>query len=161
LENKKEFLTPTQALIRLQKYCAYQDRCHSEVRTKLMEVGVYGDDLENIIVELIRENFLNEERFARSYARGKFRIKKWGRVRIKMELRKRKISAYCIKKAMAELEDYDYDEALVTLLEKKNRTIREKDIWKRRNKLGRHAIRHGFEAGLVWHTVKQLWPIAY
>lgn len=151
-------LTKTQALIRLQKYCVYQDRCHSEVRSKLMEVGVYGDDLENVMAELISENFLNEERFARSYARGKFRIKKWGRIRIQQELRRRKISAYCIKKAMVELEDYDYDQQLVDLLEKKNRTLREPDLWKRRGKLANHAVRKGFETGLVWETIKRLWP---
>lgn len=152
-------LTKTQALIRLQKYCVYQDRCHSEVRSKLIELGIYGDDLENIIVELISENFLNEERFARSYARGKFKIKKWGRIRIQQELRRRKISAYCIKKAMVELEDYDYDQQLVDLLEKKNRTLREPDLWKRRAKLVDHAMRKGFETGLAWETVKRLWPL--
>jgi len=123
-----------------------------------MEVGVYGDDLENVMAELISENFLNEERFARSYARGKFRIKKWGRIRIQQELRRRKISAYCIKKAMVELEDYDYDQQLVDLLEKKNRTLREPDLWKRRGKLANHAVRKGFETGLVWETIKRLWP---
>lgn len=152
-------LTQTQALIRLQKYCAYQDRCHSEVRSKIMELGVFGEDLENIIVLLIGDNFLNEERFARSYARGKFRIKKWGRVRIRQELRRRKISPYCIKKAMLELEEFDYDQKLVDLLEKKDRTLRESDMWKRRGKLAQHAIRKGFETGLVWETVKRLWPI--
>ena len=155
----KESLTQTQALIRLQKYCAYQDRCHSEVRAKIMELGVFGDDLENIIVLLIADNFLNEERFARSYARGKFRIKKWGRVRIRQELRRRKISSYCIKKAMAELEEFDYDQKLAEILEKKNRTLRENDLWKRRGKLVQHAIRKGYETGLAWETVKRLWPL--
>lgn len=157
-EKRKISLTKSQALLRLMKYCAYQDRCHSEVRTKLIELGVYGDDLEEIIAELISENFLNEERFARSYARGKFRIKKWGRIRIKRELRKRKISPYCIKKAMEELEDYNYDEKLEEVLEKKNRLLKEPNLWKRRAKLAEHAITKGFETALVWETIKRLFP---
>ena len=96
----EKWVSKEEALAKIQRYCAYQDRCHQEVRTRLLDMGVYADWLEEIIVQLIEENFLNEERFARSFARGKFRIKQWGRNRIRQELKKRNISAYCIRMAM-------------------------------------------------------------
>lgn len=153
---KKKYISYDAALDRMQKYCAYQDRCHKEVRSKLFEIGMYGDDLENIIVELIEEKFLDEQRFAMAYARGKFRYKKWGRIRIKRELKMRQISAYCLKKAMEEITDEDYMETLETLLEKKNRVLRENNIWKRRKKLADYVISKGYESYLVWEAVKRL-----
>lgn len=140
----------------MQKYCAYQDRCHKEVRSKLFEIGMYGDDLENIIVKLIEEKFLDEQRFATAYAGGKFRLKKWGRIRIQRELKMRQISAYCLKKAMDEITDEDYMETLDALLEKKNRVLRENNIWKRRKKLADYVISKGYESYLVWEAVKRL-----
>ena len=118
-EPKKKYHTREQALQKLQRYCAYQDRCHAEVRTKLLSLGIYGDDLEEIIVELIGENYLNEERFARSYARGKFRFKCWGRIRITQELKSRRISDYLIRKALEEIDETEYRQALYDLLDKK------------------------------------------
>jgi len=141
------------ALRKLQKYCAYQDRCHQEVRSKLLDLKIYGDDLEDIIVQLIEENFLNEERFARSYARGKFRIKNWGRTRILQELKRRKISAYCIKKAMEEIEEEDYEQTLLKLLEKKRKQLKEKKPFILKGKLAKYLIGKGYESGLVWTLV--------
>lgn len=153
---EKKYYSYDDALDRLQRYCAYQDRCHKEVRSKLLEIGIYGDDLENIIVDLIEDNFLDEQRFATAYARGKFRYKKWGRIRIQRELKMRQISAYCLKKAMEEISDEDYMETLENLLEKKNRVLREKNIWKRRKKLADYVISKGYESYLVWEAVKRL-----
>lgn len=155
-ETTKKYLSKADALKKLAKYCAYQERCHQEVRNKLKELGIYGDDLEEIIVELITENFLNEERFARAYARGKFRFKNWGRIRIKRELKLRNISEYCIRKAMEELEEFDYEQALKDFLLRKNDFLKEKNLFKRRKKLADYAIRRGFETSLVWDTLKQL-----
>lgn len=153
----KSFLTEKEkALRRLQKYCAYQDRCHQEVRTKLLELKIYGEDLEDIIVELIAENFLNEERFARSYARGKFRIKKWGRTRIQQELKKRNISAYCIKKAMEEIEEEDYLTILQELIEKKLQQSKETNPFQQKAKLAKHLINKGYESALVWSELNRL-----
>ncbi|RMG87637.1 MAG: RecX family transcriptional regulator [Bacteroidetes bacterium] len=146
------------ALRRLQKYCAYQDRCHREVRSKLLELGIYGDDLEDIIVELIREDFLNEERFARSFARGKFRFKKWGRIRIVRELKLRDISAYCLKKALDEIDEAEYRRELTKLIDKKAGYVRVKDVFKKRKKLADFAIGKGFEPALVWEAVKEVVP---
>ena len=155
-QHKKKYITREEALKKLQRYCAYQDRCHQEVRSKLLDLGIYHDDLEEIIVELIQDNFLNEERYARSFARGKFRIKSWGRNRITQELKKRKVSAYCIKKAMEEIEETDYLEKLETLLLKRSAQIKEPDPWKKRTKLAQFAIRKGFESQLVFDTIKAL-----
>ncbi|MFT4759436.1 MAG: regulatory protein [Saprospiraceae bacterium] len=119
-------------------------------------MGMYGDDLENIIVKLIEEKFLDEQRFATAYAGGKFRLKKWGRIRIQRELKMRQISAYCLKKAMDEITDEDYMETLDALLEKKNRVLRENNIWKRRKKLADYVISKGYESYLVWEAVKRL-----
>lgn len=142
------------ALQKLMRYCVYQERCHQEVRSKLLDLGVYGDDLEEIIAELITENFLNEERFAVAYAGGKFRVKKWGKIRIRMELKKRKISDYCIKKAMQEIDEEGYIEGLYKVIEKKIPTEKEMNVFKLKGRLAKHAMRKGYESHLVWQVLK-------
>jgi regulatory protein len=91
-------VTKTMAIGRMQRYCAYQERCHSEVRSKLLEIGMRGTELEEVIAMLIQEGFLNEERFARLYARSKFRQVQWGRVKIELALKQKQVSDYCIRK---------------------------------------------------------------
>ena len=91
-------------LDQMRRYCVTQDRCHSEVRTKLLKKHVYGDDLEEILSQLVSEDFLNEERFARSYARGKFRMNKWGKFKIRMMLKQKQVSDYCIRKGLEDTE---------------------------------------------------------
>lgn len=152
---KSKYVSKEEGLAKLQRYCAYQDRCHQEVRNKLLDLGIYGDDLEDIIVELISENFLNEERFARSYARGKFRIKRWGRVRIRQELKKRRISAYCIKKGMEELEEEDYEGTLRQLIEKRQEREKETNAYKKKVKIAQYFIRKGYESFLVWGILNE------
>ena len=111
-------MTKSEALQKLKKYCAYQERSHSEVRTKLLSLGVYGDTLEEVILELVQEDYLNEERFARAYARGKHRIKKWGRNKITQGLKMKRVSDYCIKQAMTEIDQELYVLALQEVLTK-------------------------------------------
>ncbi len=154
----RKYISTEQALAKLQRYCVYQDRCHKEVRSKLLDLGIYGEDLEFVIVELIKDNFLNEERYACSFARGKHRIKKWGRVKIRQELWKRNISDYCMKKAMQEIEEEDYLETLEQLLTKKAALLREKDIFKKRTKLANYAIQKGYESQLIWESIKKVLP---
>lgn len=156
MRKKSQNLNKEQALSKMQKYCAYQDRCHYEVRSKLLALEVYGDELEEIMASLIVDKFLDEERFARSYARGKFNIKFWGRMRIKRELKMRKISDYCIRKAMEEIDDDLYIEKLQMLLQKKNNLLRDEDRFKRIKKLSEHAIRRGFEMDLVWEQINAM-----
>jgi regulatory protein len=155
-EPKKKYHTRDQALQKLQRYCAYQDRCHAEVRTKLISLGIYGDELEEIIVELINENYLNEERFARSYARGKFRFKCWGRIRITQELKSRRISDYLIRKALEEIEEAEYRQALHDFLERKLELIHADNEYEKKQKLAAYAQRRGFESELIWETVGAL-----
>ncbi|MEM6319515.1 MAG: regulatory protein RecX [Bacteroidota bacterium] len=152
---KKIITEKDRALKKLMHYCAYQDRCHQEVRSKLLSLKIYGDDLEEIMAELISENFLNEERFAKSYARGKFRFKKWGKVKITRELKQRRISAYCIKKAMQEIDEEGYEEGLIQLLEKKRGTEKETNEFKLKGRLAKYAIGKGFESSLVWSVLKE------
>ncbi len=143
------------ALAKLQHYCAYQDRCHQEVRTKLLDLGVRGHELEIIITELIQENFLNEERFARSFARGKFRIKRWGRIKIKIELKKRDVSAYCIKKGLSEIDDIEYYDTLEKVILTKKKSLKPDTEFKQKYKLVQHAMRRGFETALAWEVVHE------
>lgn len=135
-------------LKKLQKYCAYRDRCHQEVRYKIIEYKVYGDELEEIISELVKENFLNEERYAQSYARGKFRMKKWGRNKIKIELKKRNVSPYCIKKGMKEIDEEEYVSTINNLVEKKWDTLSGHEAIKRK-KTFEYCYRKGYEANYI------------
>ena len=151
-----KYISKSEALGKLQKYCAYQDRCHQEVRTKLINLGIYGDELEEIIAELISENYLNEERFARSFARGKFRMRRWGKNKIISELKLRKISEYCIRKGISEIEEEEYHKVLNEVIRKKQRQLKEKDPFKARNKIAKYAINRGFEKEMVWSIVKKI-----
>ena len=146
----KKFTSKADALVKLQRYCAYQDRCHQEVRSKLIELGTYGQDLEDVMASLIEEKFLDEERFARSFARGKFRMKQWGRIRIRQELKMRNISEYCIRKAMEEISEEDYLKTLREVLERRASQIAEGDDFARKGKLAQYAMSRGFEGEIVW-----------
>jgi len=132
---KKKISDPKEALLKAQKYCAYQERCQQEVREKLYEWGISPDMLENTIAELISENFINEERFARVFAGGKFRIKKWGRIKIEGKLKSKNISEYCIKKGLEEIDEEDYQKTLRVVMEKKAQNINDKDDYLRKNQI--------------------------
>ncbi len=152
LQQKKR-LTPDAALLSLQRFCAYQDRCHEEVRSRLKELGIWGDDLEQIIVALIEENFLDEERFAKSYTRGKFRIKNWGKIRIVQELKKRKISDYCIKQGLLEIDDEDYSLTIVKLQEKYAKMHLELRAFDLQTKTVQYILSKGFEIDKILEIV--------
>lgn len=115
----QKYYSKDDALEVLKKYCVYQDRCHSEVRTRLLKLKIYGEDLEDIIVDLIQDDFLNEERFAKSYVRGKYRMKSWGRYKIERALKEKRVSDYCIRKGMEEILEEEYLENLERLLRKR------------------------------------------
>lgn len=158
MKKTPKWYSKEEALHKLQRYCAYQDRCHQEVRQQLRDMNVYPDWREEIIVALIEDNFLNEERFACSYARGKFRMKKWGRVRIRQELRRRNISDYCIRKGLAEIEDATYMATLHELVQKKGKRTEAPNLWALRNKVARFVIDKGYEPPLAWAAVKDQYP---
>lgn len=144
-------------LEKIKHYCAYQERCHSEVRSKLLELKVYGLELENYITILIEENFLNEERYACSYARGKFRFKHWGKTKIKYQLKAKQISTYLINKAMQEIDDEEYWQVLNTLAEKKIQSLHaEKNKFAKISKVRNYLLQKGFEPGLIYEVMKEL-----
>ena len=149
-----KYVSKDDALRKLQRYCVYQERSHQEVRQKLLDLGIYGDDLEDIIAELITDNFLNELRFAQVYAGGKFRIKKWGRYKIKRELKQKRVSEYCIKKAMLEIDEDDYIATLHEIFEKRLKIISEPNEFQTNGNLAKYAISRGFESDIVWREVK-------
>jgi regulatory protein len=120
----KKILTKEQALQKLKQYCAYQERCHQEVKEKLYALGVWKRDHDEIIATLIEENYLNEERFAIAYAGGKFRIKGWGRIKIKYELKQKQVSEYCIKKALKQIDESDYIAKLTKLATEKYQSLK-------------------------------------
>jgi len=138
------------------QYCAYRDRSQKEVEDKLLEMRMIPEAREQIIIKLMQEDFLNEERFARSFVRGKFRIKKWGRLRIKQELKLKDISAPIIKMAMTEIDDKQYMSTLYALAEKKLNLLKEPNKLKRRKKLSDHLLQKGYEAGLVYEVTDSL-----
>lgn len=146
----------TEATKKLEHYCAYQERCHKEVRQKLWDMKMIPQAIDQIIGHLIAENFLNEERFAQSFARGKFNIKKWGRNRIVQELKFRNISKYNITTALKEINDSDYLETLDILAKKRVAAITETNLQKRRKKLADYLLYRGWESHLVYEKIKEL-----
>lgn len=150
--------TVKEATLKLMQYCAYRDRSHKEVEEKLREMRMIPAACEQIIVQLMQENFLNEERFARSFVRGKFRIKKWGRIKIKQELKFREISAPLIKIALSEIDEKEYFNTLAELAQKKNALVKEKDPFKKRKKLANYLLQKGFESALIFEVLDNLKP---
>ncbi|MEQ8422245.1 MAG: regulatory protein RecX [Arenibacter algicola] len=154
----KNSFSVDEATRKLEGYCAYQDRCHKEVISKLREMNMIPQAIDLIVGHLIQENFLNEERFARSFARGKFKIKKWGKNRIVNELKHRDISKYNITMALKEIESKEYLNTFNVLAKKRLSEIREKDLQKRRKKLADYLLYRGWESGMVYEKVYELVP---
>ena len=150
--------TLTEATKKLESYCAYQERCHNEVIRKLREMRMIPGATDQIVVHLIDNNYLNEERFAKSFARGKFNIKKWGRKRITLELKQRGISRFNIKTAMKEIDDTAYLETFDILADKRLAQITETNWNKRRKKLADYLLYRGWESDLVYAKIKELIP---
>jgi regulatory protein len=140
--------------IKVEHYCTYQERSQQEVRNKLYEWGLWTSAIENIISKLIEENYLNEERFAKAYTRGKFNQNGWGKIKIKMGLQIKKVSPPLIKKALMTIDPDDYRAALSRVIEKKAKTISEKNERKRLYKLQQFALSRGFEPELTAEVLK-------
>ena len=136
--------------VKIEQYCAYQERSQQEVRDKLYDMGLHQKDVEELISELVTDNFLNEERFAITYARGKFRIKHWGKIKIKQSLKLKRVSEYCIKKALKEIDGDEYLEVLKTEMHKKAEKVKDKDPYIRKNKIAQYLASRGFELDLIW-----------
>ena len=145
----KKQLTKEQALQKLKHYCAYQERCHSEVKEKLYSLGVWRKDHDEITATLIEENYLNEERFAIAFAGGKWRIKHWGRVKIKYELKQKQVGDYCIKKALKQIDEEEYMKLLSKLAKKKYAALKSEQYLVRKKKTMDYLVGRGFEGELV------------
>ena len=151
-ECKYSFL---QAKTKIEAYCAYQERCQFEVVTKLREWGIVGEQQEQLIADLISNRFLDEERFAEAFASGKFRIKKWGKIKICQHLKQKHISEYSIKKALSAIDLEEYDQTLRSLAEKKSIELeKEKDSWQRKAKLVRYLNSKGYEQDLIYSLLE-------
>lgn len=139
------------------KYCQYQERCHSEAKSKLMEIGCTSDEADEYIAWLIGEGILNEERFARSFARGKFRMLGWGKTKIKQHLKLKKVSDYCIKKAFTEIDEAEYEEKLQKFAEKKAKELKsEKNQPTKKKKIYNFLIQKGYERDLVIYLLNNM-----
>jgi len=155
--NKKVY-TVDEAISKMERYCAYQERCHQEVETKLREMRLIPEAVDQIILHLLEHDFINETRFAKAYARGKFSIKKWGRNRIFNELKKRKISVYNINVSLAEINEEDYQKTFDALAEKRLQQIKETNKYKKRKKLADYLLYRGWEPDLVYEKTIELIP---
>jgi regulatory protein len=147
-------------LAKAASYCAYQERTQQEVRERLKKWHIFGDEAEEIISELIAQNYINEERFAKSFAGGKFRIKNWGGLKIKQELKRKGLTDYNIRSAMEGIDQDDYEKELHQLIQKKYDAVSrtDPDPWKQKQKVARYAISKGFEPELVWKAIEAILP---
>ena len=156
MEQTPKKYTPQEALPKIRKYCAYQERSHKEVKTKLATWGVYGLDAGNIITRMMEENFINEERFAQAIAEGRFRQKGWGRKKIEAFLKAKGVEDYLLQHCLDGIEEKDYAKKCKLILEKKLKTVKAKNEFELKRKLAAYAMGKGFEGNLVWETIERL-----
>jgi regulatory protein len=156
MKQRRSTFTVEEIKRKMEAYCAYQDRCHKEEEERLRAYDLIPEAREMILLHLLEEDFLNEERFARSFARGRFRIKKWGRKRIERELRSRDISSYNIKQGLSEIDPDDYQRTLVELAEKKYWQTTEKHPLRKRKKVADFLLRRGFESQKIYAILLEL-----
>ncbi|MEO8855075.1 MAG: regulatory protein RecX [Ginsengibacter sp.] len=152
-----QHFTPQQSIPKIKQYCAYQERCHKEVREKLYGFGLNKMEVEEIISILISENYLNEERFAVHFAGGKFRMNQWGKIKIKQALKFKQVSDYCIRKSLNEIDSKDYEKTFHKLAEQKLKTLKsEKNLFTRKRKLQDFLLQKGFEIEMIQNLVNDL-----
>ena len=152
----KKYVTEEDALKKIKHYCAYQERCHSEVKEKLYSFGLYKQQVENILSKLIEDNYLNEERFAIAFAGGKFRMKHWGRKKIEYELRQKQVSTFCIKLALKAIDEKDYHSSLLKLATAKWNSVSDEVVYARVAKTYAYLLQKGYESSLIQQQLKQI-----
>lgn len=148
-----------EAKLKAASFCAYQERYQQEVRNKLYSYGLVSSEVEELLSYLISEGYVNEERFAKAFAGGRFRLKKWGRVKIENELTRRNISTYCIGKALEEIENEEYIDVIKVLIEQKMRSTDEKNPLKQKKQIADFLTRKGFESALIWDILNNKFTI--
>ena len=152
----KQQLSLEQALQKARHYCAYQERCHSEVKEKLYGYGLRKNDVEEALSRLIEDNYLNEERFAIQFAGGRFRMKQWGKIKIRYELKQKQVGEYCIKKALASIDEGEYEKCIEKLAAAKLAGLKaEKNIFVKKAKLQSYLLQKGFEGNLVGNILEK------
>lgn len=154
-QNKKSF-TVDELQSKMEQYCVYQDRCHQEIERKMKEYQMIPEAKEKILLHLMRHDFLNEERFSKSFARGKFRIKNWGKQRIIRELKIKNISSYNIKTALKEIDEELYVKTIEKIATSKKITIKESNLFKKKKKIYDYLYRKGYESSLIQETIQKL-----
>ena len=152
----KQSFTPDQAFQKIKQFCAYQERCHREVTEKLYSFGLYKKDVEILLSRLIEENYLNEERFAIAFAGGKFRMKQWGRIKIKYELKQKGVSSYCIVLALKGIEEETYLATLKSLATKKWESLKDEQHLNRQSKTTGYLLQKGFEQNLIAAAIDEI-----
>lgn len=158
MQRKGKPLTFEQAKQKALRYCAYQERSHQEVKNKLYELGLYASQVDELLAYLITEGFLNEERYAKLFAGGKFRMKQWGRIKIVHALESKGVSPACIRIGLKEIDEADYEQTLGKVLTSKIDEVSGDNAFVVRDKVSKYAIQKGFEPDLVWQKLKKLLP---
>jgi len=154
---QQEQLTPGQALPKIKQYCAYQERSHSEIKDKLYGFGLRKNEVEEILATLIEENYCNEERFAEQFAGGKFRMKQWGRIKIRRALQEKRVSEFSIKKALLQIDGDEYEKTIGKLAEAKWKSLsRERNIFMKMAKARDYLLQKGFESDLATQAISKL-----
>ncbi len=145
------------ALQKIKHYCGYQERCHAEVKEKLYSFGLYKQEVEAMMSQLIEEDYLNEERYAMAFAGGHFRMKQWGKVKIKHAMQQHQISTYCINKALAGIPEDDYENTLQKLANAKLASLKgEPNIFIKKTKLRNYLMQKGYEPALIVEWLNKL-----
>ena len=154
---QKKRLTPEQAYQKIKHYCGYQERSHAEVKEKLYSFGLWKNDVETLLSRIIEDDYLNEERFAKAFVGGRFRMKQWGRVKIKYELKQKQVSEYNIKKAMKEISEEDYEAAFNKLFASKLESLSsEKNVPTRKRKMFDYMLQKGYERDMIMSKLNEL-----
>ena len=145
------------ALRKIKHYCAYRERSHTEVKEKLYSFGLYKSEVEQLMSQLVEENYLNEERYAIAFAGGHFRMKQWGKTKIKYELKQKNVGEYCIRKALASIEEEDYEKTFQKLAKEKLRLLKsEKNIFIKKKKLQNYLVGKGYEFEMIGGFLKEI-----
>lgn len=147
---KQKNIGTERALQKIRHFCAYQERSHYQVKEKLYSFGLYKQEVESILSQLIEENYLNEERYAIAFAGGKFRVNNWGRIKIRYELKQKMISEYCIKAGLKSINEEDYLKTLQSLFDAKMKTlVSETNPLLKKQKATAYLLQKGFETELI------------
>lgn len=153
---KQNVYTVQEAYKKLARYCAYQERCHREVELKLQAYKLTSIERQEVVTRLIADNFLNEERFAIAFVRDKFNLQKWGKERIKRELKQRRISAYLMRKALGEIDAEEYVQVFEDLVQKKLELLESESTLKKKKKLMDYLIRKGYEYDRIYNILNRV-----